>query len=128
MRHEADPGVVHHDVEPSPRVQRRRHYTAGAFFIGNAVLIGNRLATRGEDLLDDLLRIRPHGSSPVGAHTKVIDHHFGSALGEQSRVGPAQTRVLAAGPGDDGNPAIEPKFAHDSPFRDFLRQVGRQES
>jgi len=91
------------------------HNTAGAFFLGDVVTVGNRLTTCDEDLFDNLVGIRPHDSPPVGAHAKVIDHHLGSPLGEQSGVGTAETRVLAAGPGDDGNAAIEPKFAHGTP-------------
>ena len=89
----------------SPNVSTARSMSALRLLgVGDVVVAGDGLAAHRRDLVDDLLGRRRVGAGAVGAAAEVVDDDLGALAGEQQRVLPADA---PAGPGDDGDPAVE---------------------
>jgi hypothetical protein len=107
-----DAGVVDHDVDPAERVQGGLHDRLAALPGVHAVVVGDRLAARGDDLLDDGVGHLRALSAAVAAAAEVVDHDLRAAAGEQQRVAAAEA---AAGAGDDGDTSVEVDLGHGVP-------------
>ena len=105
-----DPGVVDHDVDTTEGVDGGLHDRRAALGRGDGVAIGDRLATRRRDLVDDELRRADICAGAVDGAAEVVDDHEGASRREEEGVLLAEA---AAGPGDDRNLAVETELSHE---------------
>src|SRR5262249_10255285 len=75
-----DAGVVDDDVDAPPGVERGLHDLAAVL---DRVVVGDGLAARGLDLLDDLVGGRAALAPAVHRAAQVVDHDPGPALAEE---------------------------------------------
>ena len=101
-----DPGVVDEDVHGPEGVEGCLHDPLAPPGGGHVVVVGDRLAARGYDLFDHLLRggLRSFACT-VPCAAEVVHDDLRAALRELQCVDPAQAAACA---GDDGHPAVEP--------------------
>ena len=103
-----DPGVVHDDVDPLPRVERRLNDLRAVL---NGVVVGNGFSARFLDLVDDLVRRGGRLAVTVSRAPQVVHDDLRAARREEQCVRAAQS---VAGPRDDGDPSVEAQFVtHD---------------
>ena len=104
-----DAGVVDEDVEPAEGVDGLADHALGAVPRRDAVAVGFGPATRGDDLVDDLLRRCRVGPFAARAAAEVVHHHRRTFGREQQRVPAADAAPRA---GDDRNLAVEEPHVH----------------
>ena len=93
-----DPGVVHHGVDSTERVDRALHDRRAAIGSRDVVVVGNGYAARGDDLLDDGFGGVGLRSGAVERGAEVVHHDLRAAPPEKHRVAAAEP---ATGSGDD---------------------------
>jgi hypothetical protein len=102
-----DAGVVDHDIDAAERVERRLNDRLGSGLRADVPVVADRGAACGRDVLHDLVG---HGPLVFSARADpVVDHDGRAALSEQHGVCPPEP---AAGPGDDGDPPLQPQLVH----------------
>ena len=104
-----DAGVVDHDVDAAEGVERRLHDGLAALRRGDRVGVGDRLAARRLDLVDDELGRAGIAAGAVDGAAEVVDH-------DQRAAPPELQGVLAtepaAGARDDRHLAVETECCH----------------
>ena len=105
-----DPGVVDHDVDTTEGVDGGLDDRRAALWRGDGVAIGDRLATRRRDFVDDELGRADICACAVDRPAEVVDHHEGASRREEEGVLLAEA---AAGTGDDRNLAVETELSHE---------------
>ena len=98
-----EPGVVHEHVEAAEGVDRGVHEAAGAVPVGDVVGVGDGLAARRDDLVDDQLRRAPVGAGAVARDAEVVHDDARALTCERQRVLAADAARRA---GDDDDPAV----------------------
>ena len=106
-------GVVDEHVEAAERVDRGVHQAAGALPVGDVVGVGDGLAARRDDLVDEELRGRAVGTGSLARDAEVVHDDARAFTREQACVLAADA---APGAGHDH----DPPFA-DARQRDSLR-------
>src|SRR5690606_33292658 len=101
-----DARVVDDDVDPLPRVERGLDDLVAVL---DRVVVGDRLAAGGLDLLDDLVGRRARFASAGRAAAEVVDHDLAAARGEQERMGATETVASAR---HDGDAPIKTQIGH----------------
>ena len=96
-----DAGVVDDDVDAAERVDRGLDDLVAVL---DRVVVGDRLAAGGLDLLDHLVGGRRALALAVDAAAEVVDHDARAARREQESVGPTEA---VAGTGHDGDAIVE---------------------
>jgi hypothetical protein len=97
-----DAGVVDDDVDTAEGVEGALHDLVAVL---DGVIVGDRGAAGGLDLVDDLVGGRRRLALAGEAAAEVVDDDLGAARRQEQRVGAAQA---AAGARDDRDLAIEP--------------------
>jgi hypothetical protein len=106
---QGEAGVVHQDVQPPERRRGRPHRAQRSTLGGEVRQIGDGLAASGADGGHGLFGRRGVGALAEQSHAHVGHHHPGAAPGQQQGVLAAHA---AAGPGDQGDAAVEPQLGH----------------
>ena len=88
-----DAGVVHEDVQVAKGVERGLHQPFRTGPVGDVVGVGDRLATEGADLVDDLLRGPGVGATAVGSAAQVVHHDVGAFTRRTAGRAPGRSRV-----------------------------------
>ena len=99
-----DAGVVDDDVEVAERLDGLVRPSPGTVEGGDAVGVGHRLATGGDDLVDDRLGGRGVGTAAVAGAAEVVDDDLGALGSEQQGVLAADAAPAA---GDDRNSSVQ---------------------
>src|SRR5205085_10266317 len=73
-----DAGGIEHDVEPAEGIARLLHHGEAIVELGDRAVIGDRLAARLLDLVDDLLRWRLIAALAATADARAVDHDLGA--------------------------------------------------
>ena len=81
-----DARVVDHDVQIAVLVDGRIDDPLGAVEVGDVVAVGDGLATRGADLVDDLAGRAARRAGAVELGADVVDDHVCALAGERQRV------------------------------------------
>ena len=90
-----DPRVVHEDVEPAEHIDRLADEPLGTRPGRDVVVVGDRFATPGDDLVRDLLRGRLVGTFALARPAEVVDDDFGALAREQQRLAAADPSARA---------------------------------
>src|SRR5207253_10806341 len=99
-----DAGVVDDDVELAELVQRAPDQAVSALAASDAVVVGHRVAPRGLDLGDHLVRHFPTSAAAVAVAAEVVDHHFRAFAREEQSVLAADAATRT---GDDRDFSVE---------------------
>ena len=99
-----DAGVVHEDVEAAERVERGADDVLGALEVGDAVVVGDRLAAALRDDVDYFVGGPLVGALAGDRTAEIVDDDLGAVVGELHRLAPADA---VARPGDDRHLAVE---------------------
>ena len=99
-----DTGVVHDDVELAEGIAGALDDAFGRLEVGDAVAVGDGLATGLLDVVDDLLSRTLTRAGTVEMCAEIVDDDLGAVLGHQQSLFAADA---AAGSGDYSNLAFE---------------------
>ena len=99
-----DAGIIDEDVEVTEGAHGLIDEALRTLPVRDVVVVGDRLATGGDDLVDDLLGGRRVGASPVRVAAEVVDDDLGALPGEKEGVLPTDASSRA---GDDGDATLE---------------------
>jgi len=112
-----DAGVVDQDVEVAERLHGHVDHALGALPVGDVVVVRDRLAAHGLDLVHDLLCRRGVVARAVVGAAEVVHHDLCALRGEEQRVLAADAAPCA---GDDRDASLQ--FSHGLPLcRDDCR-------
>ena len=99
-----DAGGVEDDVQPAERLARLAHHREAVVEFGDRAIIGDRVAARRLDLVDDFLRRRLVGAFAAAAGAGIVDNDLGAVRGHQFGDFAADPAPRA---GADRDPSVE---------------------
>ncbi len=101
-----DAGVVDQHVETAEVLERGFDQGLRPRCGGHVAVVGDRLATGGDDLTGHRVGDSGVRALPVHRTAEVVDHHAGASRREKERIGTAEPATRS---GDDGDPPLEPQ-------------------